>query len=333
MKKTIEGLNKDASIYLYKKLLSITSNRKYLKRCREELAIFCENNQTLFLKYMYLYKKKNIRTRYLLQGELCNSLALYLLGINNVNPIEYKISYDTCLRYTSINCLLIKERPIKLIKYINRSQNDFVICKADLSKVSYLDNNLDKFLIRFKEDVQNIEHNKDGLPIIKLNDDNEYLESSIYIGFTSLRNSFYKHENDIFKLLEPKNDYEYVKALLLDLNRLIYESGQMKLFKNGIISLEDMISCRDDIYDYLIKHNIDKNTAFNIMTFVRRGCAFKNNDIEKWNEYKVIMILSNCEDWVIDTLEKIKYLWNRGSMAERYLCIKEMQNEQNRNDR
>jgi DNA polymerase-3 subunit alpha (Gram-positive type) len=66
------------------------------------------------------------------------------------------------------------------------------------------------------------------------------------------------------------------------------------------IDFTDIIGCRDDIYNYLIRHNIDSKQAFTIMEQVRKG---------KQNLELINTLQNKIPNWYIDSLIKIKYLF------------------------
>lgn len=67
-------------------------------------------------------------------------------------------------------------------------------------------------------------------------------------------------------------------------------------------SLSEVISCRDNIMVDLTNKGLDPLTAFNIMESVRKG----NGLTEGWEKE---LIKHEVEDWYIDSLKKIKYMF------------------------
>lgn len=74
------------------------------------------------------------------------------------------------------------------------------------------------------------------------------------------------------------------------------------------------------MYNYLCSKGIEKNIAYNITTFVRKGKAFRaisedkdniynKNCSTEWNKYKEIMKEYNISEWYIKSAEKIKYMF------------------------
>ncbi|MDO8057107.1 exonuclease domain-containing protein [Candidatus Phytoplasma gossypii] len=78
-------------------------------------------------------------------------------------------------------------------------------------------------------------------------------------------------------------------------------------------SIFDLITCRDDILNYLISKGLEKLVAFEIMELVRKGQ--QNNDIQKWQNLSQIMREHNVDDWYIESLQKIQYLFPKPHAA------------------
>ena len=84
------------------------------------------------------------------------------------------------------------------------------------------------------------------------------------------------------------------------------------LISNENKKVNEVISNRADIYNYLLKNGIEKNIAFDITEFIWKGKAGNENNVElikKWKEYKIILKKHNIPNWYIQDAEKIKYLF------------------------
>ena len=90
----------------------------------------------------------------------------------------------------------------------------------------------------------------------------------------------------------------------------VWLNNAQEYVKNGIATLSEIITVRDDIMNYLIDNGLDKSLAFTIMEFVRKGQPTKNP--AKWKEYAEIMKEHNVKQWYIDSCEKIKYMFPKG---------------------
>ncbi len=75
------------------------------------------------------------------------------------------------------------------------------------------------------------------------------------------------------------------------------------------IPYTNLISCKEDIRDYLVLKGLDIDTAHEIMEIVRKGQV--NNKLG--GEYIKIMTVNNIDDWFIESCSKIKYLQARTS--------------------
>ena len=82
----------------------------------------------------------------------------------------------------------------------------------------------------------------------------------------------------------------------------VWATNAEVLIKKQNKTLNEVISCRDDIMSDLIAKDIEPLVAFEIMEKVRKGKGLNLED-EK------ILIQNNVESWYIDSLKKIKYMF------------------------
>lgn len=76
------------------------------------------------------------------------------------------------------------------------------------------------------------------------------------------------------------------------------------LITSGKVKLEEAISTRDDIMNYLIEHHVKPLTAFKVMENVRKG-----NGLEKGNSNnRKELEDARVPQWFIDSCLKISYL-------------------------
>ncbi|GKQ42610.1 DNA polymerase III PolC-type [Companilactobacillus sp. RD055328] len=78
-----------------------------------------------------------------------------------------------------------------------------------------------------------------------------------------------------------------------------------ELIKKGVITLKDVIGCRDNIMTDLIHWGMESQTAFQIMESVRKGKGIK----PEWQDEMRANDL--VPDWYIDSCMKIKYMFPR----------------------
>lgn len=81
------------------------------------------------------------------------------------------------------------------------------------------------------------------------------------------------------------------------------------LIKNEGKKVNEVISNREDMYNYFVNNGIDENMAFDIVEFIRKGKASIIKYIDNWNEYKKVLQEHNIPDWYIQSAEKVKYLF------------------------
>lgn len=77
-----------------------------------------------------------------------------------------------------------------------------------------------------------------------------------------------------------------------------------ELIDKGIVTLKDVIGCRDNIMMDLIHYGMESQIAFQIMEHVRKGRGIPD-------EWKQKMKDANVPDWYIDSCLKIKYMFPR----------------------
>lgn len=82
----------------------------------------------------------------------------------------------------------------------------------------------------------------------------------------------------------------------------VWTNNAELLIKNKGLSLNDLISCRDDIMNDLIEKKIDALEAFKIMEQVRKGQSINTTQEKLLKDHDV-------EDWYIESLKKIKYMF------------------------
>ena len=108
----------------------------------------------------------------------------------------------------------------------------------------------------------------------------------------------------------PTKFSELVRISGLSHGTDVWINNAQDYIKSGDATLDEVISVRDDIMNYLIDNGIEKGTAFKIMEFVRKGKPTK--DLEKWKEYEMMLKEKNVKDWYIKSCEKIKYMFPKG---------------------
>ena len=122
----------------------------------------------------------------------------------------------------------------------------------------------------------------------------------------------------IGSLAIPEFGTKFVRQMLLDtkpttFDALVRISGlshgtdvwlnnAQDLVRDDIVSIDEVISTRDDIMNYLIFKGLKPKNAFTIMENVRKGKGLKPEHIEEMHE-------NNVPEWYIGSCQKIKYMF------------------------
>lgn len=111
--------------------------------------------------------------------------------------------------------------------------------------------------------------------------------------------------DEIFDICKPKSLEEHVKCLSFMHSTGAWEDNAEILFREGNIPFNDLISNREDVYEYLFNHGVDRAMAFTISEYVRKGRA----KYKGW-KYDMLqaMVGANISQWFIESCEKIQYL-------------------------
>lgn len=114
---------------------------------------------------------------------------------------------------------------------------------------------------------------------------------------------------NIIEIAKPQkfNDFVCISALSHGTNTWLDNADF--LIKSDNKKVDEVISNREDMYNYLCSKGIEKDIAYTITTFVRKGKASNTKCKEKWNEYKEIMKKHDIPEWYIKSAEKIQYMF------------------------
>ena len=343
------------------KFYSKYNDKSLLERCYKEIDILSNNNQLQLVFLLYICKQK-YNYLFHFRGMINNLFIMYVLDLSIVNPLPKHYYCDKCknVYYENKKCPNCHEilkmtgynLPYEL--YIDKAISVDVIENCFLSLVYDLSNLLalsDFRLVKggFKKDedseikdVKNslydnhyllvpIWENNDDL-ILKYNDGmletvedyhnykNKY--PLIIINEKDISDSFFDNEfeRDLAKILKPKTLEDYSKIISAAHGTYLWLDNQEKLL--DIVNIENMISCREDVLEYLLNHNIDIEKALEITNFIRTGKVREN--ITKWNEYVILMRKNNFEDIFIKIFSKVLYLFGRGQAISECLWVIKM---------
>jgi len=84
----------------------------------------------------------------------------------------------------------------------------------------------------------------------------------------------------------------------------VWTNNGQDLIRNGTAGIDELISCRDDIMNYLILHGLPNEDAFWIMEHVRKNKVLTEDELNEMREH-------NVPEWYIWSCETLKYLFPR----------------------
>ena len=113
---------------------------------------------------------------------------------------------------------------------------------------------------------------------------------------------------EISNKVKPKNFDDLVKITSLAHGTNAWNDNAESLMNNEASNLSEIVSNRDDLFDILVNHNVSKNEAYEIMEDVRKGKGISK--CSKYYDYESLL-KSGIPEWLIDSCNKIKYLYPR----------------------
>lgn len=105
----------------------------------------------------------------------------------------------------------------------------------------------------------------------------------------------------------PKNFSELVRISGFSHGTDVWLNNAQDLIKNGTVKLEQAISTRDDVMNYLINQGVKPLTSFKVMENVRKGKGLEKGGSNNRAELDA----AHVPQWFIDSCLKIGYLFPR----------------------
>lgn len=106
---------------------------------------------------------------------------------------------------------------------------------------------------------------------------------------------------------KPENFSDLVKISGLSHGTDVWTNNAENLISSGTADLKSVIATRDDIFNCLVQKGIDREAAFSIMDFVRKGKGRVLKDIGEFDIRE--MREKGVPEWYIESMQKIRYLF------------------------
>ena len=135
---------------------------------------------------------------------------------------------------------------------------------------------------------------------------------TFYINYIEIKDELMMEKillhDEIIEQCKPKNLEEYVKCYGFKHSTGAWEDNAELLYKDSDVPFCELIANREDVYEYLLDHGVDKTMAFSIAQYVRMGKAKRRG----WkDDMFAVMKIDSIPDWFIESCEKVDYLFTR----------------------
>lgn len=295
-------------------------------RYENELKLICKNNyESLFiLNYLIAKKAKEDNEYYVLRGRGSNSYIAYLLGISELNPLDYGLEYEMSYglkgeKAPEFYYFFSNTYYPNIMKYVKET-----VTKNISYDTTYIDNNLIRYLVHIYifvdsgidtlyelKKITGMDYNNINIKDKKIWDIfKDYNKIFCYMP------SYF--EKSLFQKIQPKSLEEL--GTIYGLTKSTFDHEQGKDLAEQIIKMKEY-STRDDIYSFLLSKDIEKEIAFEITEIIRKGKAHNIKYSEQWYKYQKIMKKHNIDSTHIENCKKIKYLFPKSNILNSVVYI------------
>ncbi len=311
---------KEISMNRLKELYGEHIPKTNLERYNAEMEIIYNNHYENIYTLVYLIVKKAQEDKVFImaRSNISSSFIAYLLGISIINPIQYKLPFETFINSERISIIL--NFPKEYIKTIY----NYIIGLIEESKI--YEKGEDFYLIEYKnchiwlseleemtilrklEETTKINHNSIDIENNKLIEYiiNNSSQKETTANLFEFDNIYYKK---IISKVKPQNLEELVKISTLCHGTNVWNNNNEKLIENH--SINELACSKEDIYLYLVGKGIKKECAYQIIETISNGNVLTNK--EEWELLTTIMKKNNIPEWYITSLERMKYVHSKAS--------------------
>ncbi len=207
-------------------------------------------------------------------------------------------------------------------KPANKRDTDVITTHFDYHKI---DENLLKLDILGHDVPQLIRHLQVMTGVDPMNiplDDRETLSIFTSLDALHIKNENYRFTHGTYAI--PEFGTSFTRGMLDDIHpttvsALIKMSGfshgtdvwtnnAQELLRKGTATIDEVISCRDDIMNFLISKGLPNSDAFKIMEIVRKNRVLSEEQLQMMKDHGV-------PDWYIWSCETLKYMFPRAHAA------------------
>ena len=207
-------------------------------------------------------------------------------------------------------------------KPANKRDTDVITTHFDYHKI---DENLLKLDILGHDVPQLIRHLQVMTGVDPMNiplDDRKTLSIFTSLDALKIKNENYRFTHGTYAI--PEFGTNFTRGMLDDIHpttvsALIKMSGfshgtdvwtnnAQELLRNGTATIDEVISCRDDIMNFLIKKGLPNGDAFKIMEIVRKNRTLSEDQLNMMKNHGV-------PEWYIWSCETLKYMFPRAHAA------------------
>lgn len=327
-----EELNDDARDYFLVWLANKIKDDDVLTRCKKEVDLLYDKGLLFIIEFLHKYKKTEKSVSFHFRGMANNMLLLHVLGISKVDPIKYNLPYELftaktlCIDFIngcSLDFVSSVEKYARNFRIVRGSfelcdveeinelaDNHYLLipCYVQPTNMSFRLNEFNQF-----ETIEDYHMFTDEYITIRLDDKPLIQEKKVDLKY-SMHTEF---EKEVAMQLKPKTIDDYVKVISLAHGTHAWSKNQEELFKDSKIDIHNVISNREDVYEYLVNHSIEHEVAIDIVKQLSKSRTSKSNEL--WQRYVDIMIEHGCDDVFIDVLSKILYIFGRGQAVSECL--------------